>query len=89
MTIEHTYTLIHRHVHKPVEVPDDAGSISADADQDTVWFADKKTCDLICVPIQVNLRLHFHLRGLEKEKKEENSKNLVQNSKENPLQGPL
>lgn len=52
--------------HKPVEVPDDAGSVSADADQDTVWFADKKTCDLICVSIQVNLRLNFHLRALEK-----------------------
>lgn len=48
----------------PVEVPQDTGAVLADTDEDAVGFAHKQAGDLPRVPVQVNLRLHLHLRGL-------------------------
>ncbi len=50
--------------HTPVEVPQDAGPVSTDTDEDAVGFTDEQTRDLRRVAVQVNLRLHLHLRRL-------------------------
>lgn len=50
--------------HQPVEVPEDAGAVLTDADEDAVGFADKQAGDFTCVSVQVDLRLHLHLRRL-------------------------
>ncbi len=47
--------------HRPVEVPQDAGPVSTDTDEDAVGFTDEQARDLLRVAVQVNLCLHLHL----------------------------
>lgn len=58
--------------HWPVEVPEDAGAVLADADEDAVGFADKQAGDFTCVSVQVDLRLHLHLWGLRRHIRDHN-----------------
>lgn len=55
-----------RRTNRPVEVPQDTGAVSANADEDAVGFTDEQACDLSRVTIQMNQRLHLHLYRLEK-----------------------
>lgn len=48
----------------PVKVPQDAGAVLADANEDTVGLAHKQAGDFTRVAIQVDLSLHLHLGGL-------------------------
>ena len=45
----------------PVQVPYDAGPVSAHAYQDAVWLADEQAGDLLGVPVEMHLRLHLYL----------------------------
>lgn len=48
----------------PVEVPEDAGTVLAGADEDAVGLADKQAEDLSGVAKEMHLGLHLHLGGL-------------------------
>lgn len=51
-------------LHPPVEVPQDAGAVLADADEDAVGLAHKQAGDFPRVAVQVDLSFHLHLGGL-------------------------
>lgn len=62
----HKLTPSQKRTNRPVEVPQDAGAVSADTDEDAVGLTDEQARDLRRVTVQMNLRLHLHLCRLEK-----------------------
>lgn len=48
----------------PVQVPQDAGAVLANADEDAVGLANKQAGDFPRVAVQVDLGFHLHLRRL-------------------------